>query len=126
MYDTKYECRYQKDDLFLDTDNVNDAEKEYIRDILYKEDLLNIFNMDENDNYDTIISTLYQQLEKCDSLKELMRKTAAAFISEDEILGLCILYSYDFMHITHQCVSSYLETGEIPDKYFKLLKDKIE
>ena len=49
MYNTKYLCRYHKDDVFIKTDNVNDNEKDFIRNILYKEDLLNIFFINENE-----------------------------------------------------------------------------
>ena len=38
MYNIKYECRYHKDDVFLETDNVTHDEKNYIRDVLYRED----------------------------------------------------------------------------------------
>lgn len=126
MYNTKYECRYNAYDIFLDTDDVTEDEKDYIRDILYKEDLLVIFNMDENDNYDDIMTELYQRLNTCDVLRELMRKAAAKFISEDEILGLSILYVYDYMYITHPLISLYLEKGEISEKYLNMLKDKME
>ncbi len=53
MYDTKFETRYHRDDVFLDTDNVNEHEKCFIRDILYKEDLLNIFSIDHFDDFHT-------------------------------------------------------------------------
>jgi len=125
MYDKNYLCRYHKDDIFLDTDDVSEEEKDYIRDILYKEDLLFIFNMTENDNYDDVMTELYQSLSTCTELKELMRRAASTFISEDEILGLCILYSYDYMYLTHKCISSYLDNGIIAETDLALLKDKV-
>ena len=51
MYNTKFECRYHKDDVFLETDNVTEEEKEFIRNILYREDVLNIFLIDFNDDF---------------------------------------------------------------------------
>ena len=47
MYNTKYICTYNSDDIFLETDLLTDEEKEFIRDELYREDLLNIFIMNE-------------------------------------------------------------------------------
>ena len=47
MYNTKYECRYNSDDVFLESDEISNDEKNYVRDILYKEDLMNIFEIDE-------------------------------------------------------------------------------
>ncbi len=50
MYNTKYECRYYKDDVILPDDKVSLEEEEYIRDILYQEDCLNIFSIIDGDN----------------------------------------------------------------------------
>lgn len=125
MYDTKFECRYHKDDVFLETDNMSENQKYIIRDILYKEDLLNIFFIDycddDFDAFSNVISELYTKLKDCSSLKECMKKMAAKIISEDSQLGLCILYSYDYMYITHKCVSEYLESGLISEENMKLL-----
>ena len=55
-----------------------------------------------------------------------MLKAAGNIISEDLLLGLCILYSYDYMHLIHDCVSEYLDTGFISlesiDRMNKILK----
>ncbi len=127
MYDTKFECRYHKDDVFLETDNVNEYEKCFIRDFLYKEDLLNIFSIDQLDNdfdiFSNAISKLYIKIKDCLLLKEFMKKMAAKIISEDPEVGLCILYSYDYMYITHPCVSEYLESGTISPENIKLLEE---
>jgi hypothetical protein len=113
----------------LETDNVTDDEKEFIRNILYREDLLNIFSIDANDDsdvFDDIISELYKKVNKCDQLKECMRLSASKLISEDEETGLCILYSYHYMHLTHECISSYLENGVVSEKYIRLLKNQLQ
>jgi len=115
MYDTKYECRYYKDSVFLDTDQVNDDEKNYIRNILYREDLLNIFDlngeMDENDIFGTTMSKLYDKLKTNRELCNCMIVASSNVMCEDELVGLCILYSYDYMYLTHDYVSKYLENG---------------
>ncbi len=127
MYDTKFECRYHRDDVFLETDNVNDYEKCFIRDVLYKEDLLNIFSIDHfDDDFDifaNFISELYSKIKDCLPLNECMKKMAGKVISEDPQTGLCILYSYDYMYITHKCVSEYLENGSLSEENIKLLEE---
>lgn len=126
MYDTKFECRYHKDDVFLETDYVNENEKSIVRDILYKEDLLNIFLIDFNDDFDAfsnVISKLYSRIQYCLPLKECMKKISAKIMSEDLHVGLCILYSYDYMYITHKCVSEYLEGGSLSEENMKLLDE---
>lgn len=126
MYDTKFECRYHKDDVFLESDNVNENEKSIVRDILYKEDLLNIFFIDLNDDFDAfsnLITKLYSRIQNCLPLKECMKKMAAKVLSEDLQTGLCILYSYDYMYITHKCVSEYLHVGSLSEENIKLLDE---
>jgi hypothetical protein len=137
MYNTKYECRYHKDNVFLDTDEVLDNEKDYIRNILYNEDLSNILNIGDTDgfdnfdtsdkfyNFDTIISEIYKQLIHSNELRECMRQAAATIISENEEVGLCVLFSYDFLFITHTCICEYLETSEIGNGKIQLLKNTI-
>jgi len=126
MYDTKYECRYNKDDIFLETDDVTDDEKEFIRNILYREDLLNIFSINENDEFNfSVISELYNLVYKSRELMECMKIAASKIFSEDEGSGLCILYSYDYMYLTHKCVCDYLENGEIMQNNLILLKNNL-
>jgi hypothetical protein len=130
MYNSKYKCRYNNelDDLILDNININDFEKEYLRDILYREDLLNIFSLnDENfyENLDKIIIELYNKISSNLDLRECMKIMAASLMSENEELGLCLLYSFDYMDLTHQCISELLENGTITEYNLKLLKDKI-
>lgn len=128
MYNTKYDCRYFSDDVFLETDEVSEDEKEFIRDCLYKEDLLNIFNIDDSDELDVlsnVILDLYKKINTCEGLMECMRLAAARLISEDKEIGLCLLYSYDYMYLTHKCVRSFLENGEIIESDLKNLKSKL-
>jgi hypothetical protein len=128
MYNTNYECRYHKDDIFLDTDNVTENEKEYIRGILYREDLLNTFYIndeDEFDKFDSLLCELYKKVNSCESLCECMRMAAAGIISENEEFGLCMLFSYDLMYLTHKCICSYLENGYISENDLDNLKKSI-
>ena len=135
MYNTKYECRYYKDDVILPDDKVTPEEADYIRNTLYQEDYLNIFSINNVDNYDfnddyellsKSIYNLYEKIKDSDVLKSFMQKASGYIISEDLQLGLCILYSYDYMHLMHKCVSEYLDTGFVSldsiDRMNKILK----
>lgn len=128
MYNTKYECRYHRDDIFLETDDVTDYEKEYIRDILYKEDLINIFNIDNNDNFEElnyILSEINVKVKDYEPLNQIMKKTASILLSENTELGLYILFSYDYMYISHKCISEYLENGFISHDNIELLEKSV-
>lgn len=142
MYNTSYECRYYKDTVFLDTDNINEDEKDYVRNILYREDLLNIFTINYDgsteDFDDEIVDDLGKMIDKLDifinnlynktndiKLKECMKMAASLVMSDKEETGLFILYSYDFMYLTHKCVCEYLLTHTISDINIQNLKDKL-
>jgi hypothetical protein len=135
MYNTKYECRYYKDDVILPDDTVTAEEADYIRNILYQEDYLNIFSINNTDNCDfndefellsKAIYNLYEKIQDSDVLKIFMQKAALNLMSDDLQLGLCILYSFDYMYLMHECVSEYLDTGLISlesiDRMNKILK----
>ena len=128
MYNTEYECRYFKEDVFLDTDNISDEEKDYVRNILYREDLLHIFNIDSNnvfEIFDDIFSELYNKIKENDFLKECIEKVASKIMIIDDEIGICILYSYDYMYLTHKCISEYLKKGVISEENMNLLKECI-
>ena len=127
MYNTTFECRYHKDNIFLDTDNISDEEKNYIRNILYREDLLNIFGIDDINNeidiFNNILSEIYEKIKKNNFLKNCMIKTSSTLFCQNEEFGLCLLYSYDFMYLTHKCVSEYLDKETISQENINLLND---
>jgi hypothetical protein len=51
-----------------------------------------------------------------------MIKAAAKLLSKDEVIGLCVLYSYDFMYLTHECISDYLNNDFVQKDKIKQLK----
>lgn len=128
MYNANYECRYYKEDVFLETDEVNDEEKDFIRDVLYKEDLMNIFDMEEDETFDLFtnkFSELYQRVKTCEPLHNCMKKLASDLFTEDMETGFYILYSYHYMYTTHKCISEYLDKGLISDENIKLLENLV-
>jgi hypothetical protein len=106
----------------LDIIKLTKEEEEYTRDIIYKEDLINIFNLKECDGFECfndILSKLYEKIKNNQDFKECMIISASKLLSTDEQAGLCILYSYDFMYLMHDCISDYL-------KYNLVMEDKIK
>jgi hypothetical protein len=126
MYDTKFECIYHREDAFLEIDKFTDDEKNFIRNIFYKEDILNIFIIDFNDDFEiftNVMNELYEKIKNFLPFKECMKRMATSIMCEDEQSGLLIMYSYNYMYITHKCVSEYLDTGLLSDKTMKLLSE---
>jgi len=129
-YYTTYQCRYHNDDIFLPSDHVNESQKDYIRNILYREDLQNIFGLsadEEFELFDKILPDLYVKLKDSVFLRNCMRRVAASnLFCENEELGLCILFSYDYLYLAHRCISSYLEHNTILEKDIEQLELKIK
>ena len=115
VYDTHYTCVYNSPDVFLETDQVFESEREFILDVLYRQDILNIFNMEDYniDALTTAINELYEKIKINDKLIKIMIKLAGDISSMDDKLGLMIMFSFDYLYITHPCMCEFLETGQI-------------
>jgi hypothetical protein len=124
MYNTKVNCTYNSSDVFLETDEINEEQKEAIRDALYRQELLNILGMEEfnEDSMNKAIHELHERISCCQELIECILKLSGRFMSTDEELGLMILFAYDYMYLSHPCISEYLETGQISEKNIRNLR----
>ena len=127
MYNTKVVCTYNLSEVFNPSDVISDEDKDFVRDSLYRQELLDILGMDEfNENeMNRAIHELYEKVKNNKEMVSCMTKLAGRFLSEDLELGLMILFAYDYMYLTHTCVSEYLETGQILEKNMMNLKSII-
>ena len=135
MYNTKVVCTYNTPEVFLETDDITDDEKAFVRDIIYRQELLDILNIDyeneDNDNDDKIsesVKELYMRVKDCTELRKCMVKVVekhmnvGKYMTNNEELGMMLLLSYDYMYLTHICISEYLETSEISDDNMRKLE----
>ena len=113
MYNTKFICSYNSEEVFKETDIINDKEKEFIRDTIYRQELLNILGMCEFNEVEMnkAIHELYEKIKYCKELKECMAICSGRFLSEDLELGLMIMIAYDYMYLTHICICEYLNSS---------------
>lgn len=127
MYNTKIVCTYHTPDVFLATDEITLSDMEFVRDTIYRQELLDIFAIEEfsTDEMNRAIHKLYESLKECAELRACMRKLAERVMSVEEEYGLMILFAYEFMHLTHICVSEYLETGKISQTNLSTLQKRI-
>ena len=118
MYNTKYMCIYNSKDVFLDTDEVTISEKDCILNILYRQDILSIFELEDFDEkvINDCIFELYEKVKTNFKIKKIMIHFAEQMLSNDEKLGFLIMYSFDYLYITHKCISQFLETGDISEE----------
>jgi hypothetical protein len=129
-YNTQYICKYSDPDVFLENEKntLSKNEIDFVRNILYKTDILNIFNMadfneEEINNY---IHNIYDKIKINNDFVVIMKKFAKFFFCDDCELGLLIMFSYDYLEYTHPCICEFLESNVISsDKLSKLENIKI-
>lgn len=130
-YNTKYICSYNDSDVFLESEIqvLNEDEKNFIREALYRRDLCNIFNIedqlfDEKQISDNI-SNLYKLINGHKFLNLCITKISNNFFcSSDLELGFMVLFSFDYLYLAHHCISEFIETGKINENNSSLIELK--
>jgi len=115
MYDTTYKCTY----------NIAECSEQ---DIIYRKDLLGIFGLKEfNDTeINKCIEEVYEKVKEHVELQKCMKKGSSKFLTEDLLTGLMVLYSFDFMYITHMCIIGILtDNNELYATSIKKLTSKM-
>ena len=112
MSNTNYTCTY------------NDVKEEAEQDRLYQKDMLGVFGIDtfEDTAINESIADLYERVKDIAELQECMKNYASLFLSEDPLTGLMVMFSFDYMHTTHQCMVGYLENNQ---ELFRTLLEKL-
>ena len=130
IYNTKYVCSYNDSDVFLESEIeiLNDDEKQFVRDALYRRDLCNIFKI-EDEYFDekiitNIINALYVSINGEKFLESCIIKVSNNFFSNDLELGFLILFSFDYLYLVHPCICEFIETGKIIETNNSLLELK--
>ena len=129
-YNTKYVCSYNDSDVFLESELeiLNNHEKQFVRDALYRRDLCNIFKIDDQcfdeKAITNIINDLYANINGEKFLESCITKASSIFFSNDLEFGFLVLFSFDYLHLVHLCISEYIETGKIDDSNESLIELK--
>lgn len=126
MYNTNVYCIYHKGDIFLDSDNLTLEQKDKIREDLYRNDLLNIFQLKEyNDELLGLgLDDLYEKISTSEILKQYIVKLMEIYygFSEDPKFGIIFLFTYENMYLFHPCICDYLLHKEIREESLSVLK----
>lgn len=117
MYNTNVVCTYNTPEVFIESDNITDDERAFVRETIYRQELLDIFGLEEFNDHkiDNAIYLLYEKLKYSEEMRKCMLKFAEMALIIEEKIGLMVLFSYDYMYLTHICVSEYIETGKITE-----------
>jgi len=130
-YNTKYVCSYNDSDIFLQSEIeiLNDTEKQFVRDALYRRDLCNVFKIDDQcfdeKIINNIISNLYKNINGEKFLESCISKVSNNFFNNVDLeLGFIILFSFDYLYLVHPCISEFIETGKISNSNESLIELK--
>ena len=135
IYNTTYTCTYSSHDIFLDTDKISDTDKDFIKNVLYRNDLMHIFNLEDFDHEEELfvsrIENIYEKIKNYPEVLLCIEKLANNNISItnniiDLTFGFILLFSFDYLYIIHPCICDFLETGEISEINIQKLKNILE
>lgn len=125
-YNVRYKCNYNSPDIFnnVNIENIEMDEECNMREILYKQDLLYVFGLEEFDDekINRCIHEIYEKIKYTSDLDALLIKMAAWFFSEDKEVGLMALFSFDYFYLWHPCLCDILEN----DKMSEMSKENIK
>jgi hypothetical protein len=131
FYNTKYVCSYNDSDVFFESELaiLSENEKIFVREALYRRDLCNIFNIDDqcfDEKITTpIICALFKNINGEKFIKSCMTKISNKFFySSDLELGFMILFSFDYLYLAHPCMCEFIETGKISETNNSLIELK--
>ena len=108
-YNAKYVCTYMDSNVFIETDEISDHERDFIRNCIYRQDILNIFELDdfEPDVINASIETIYDLIRYNSKFDNIIKYMG----NGDGLMGLTLLFSFDYLHLTHPCICEYIETS---------------
>ena len=127
MYNTTVICTYNTPEVFLATDDITDDDKEFVRQTIYRQELLNILNIEEydEDKINKVVNETYERVKDCCEIKDCVDNVLAYIMSTDHIIGFMLLLSYDCLYVSHICISEFLETGKVSSDNITMLKKSI-
>jgi len=116
MYDITYKCTYNNAECSEQT-------------IVYQKDMLGIFGLKEFDDnaINKCVEEIYEKIKERDEFQECMKKGSNKFLTEDPITGFMVMFSFDFMYITHMCIQAVLNNNnELYETSMQKLKSKMD
>ena len=128
-YNTDYETNYNLffDDAAFEGDE-SEEDKESIRTLLYQKDLLAVLNENEFDD-DVInkkVRELFVFLKKNTDLLFCMKELSKKSMFSNQEIGLMMLFSFDYLYLSHLCISEYIKTGSVSETNLNILKKAIQ
>lgn len=127
MYNTDHNCIYMKEDLFLPEDNLDEDQQNMMRDDIYRNDILYIFDLDDYNESEIQkkIEYVYNIVIKNELFKEIIIKIGNSYGITETYIGFMLLFSFNYLYLIHPCICDYILYGEIKEENLNKLKSEI-
>jgi hypothetical protein len=125
MYNILYDCSYFKD---IVTNTYNLEGKNEIQNMIYREDILNIFGLEKFDeeSINREIEIIYGDLQDVTEIRIICAKLASSFLSEDKLLGFSMLFSFDYLYLVHPFICIFKKTKVLDKQLLTQLMEKVD
>jgi hypothetical protein len=110
-------CSYYTPEVILETDNITKQDEEFVRNCVYRQELLNLFDLDDYHEHQLQekIDLLYEELHtQLDFEKILSKFTSSGMFCKET--AFMVLFSFDFLHATQLCLFDYLENRKVKNE----------
>jgi hypothetical protein len=104
----------------------------YKADLLYKHELLELFKLQENDNFDIInerIQQLYldivDKFNMNENFKSLLSKSSSRILGDNLEIGFMLLFSYDTMYLIHELINNLVIKHKYDENIIQEINNKI-
>ena len=110
-YNVSFKCRYRASEH-------NNA---------YRDDFLDILGLQKYDDEEVNlrIGTIAKEAVKHEALRLIITDSAARVLSEDQEVGVMMLFAYDTLDIFHDCLCSLYEHGSIEESKLERLRQAV-
>ena len=144
MINTRHNITYNDASIFEKFKVFKDEEKEQLKDIIYKYDLIIIFELQDflEDIINQKIIDLYDKMITVNEIEQLSAKLTQLFndsyyndnnnnnndnMQEHRVnlTGFIMLFSFDNLHLFYPCICEFLDKGEINFEKIETLKNNI-
>jgi hypothetical protein len=112
IYNPKHVISYHGADVFtLEEEAIlPERDKQFVRDVLYRHDLLSVLCLEEFDEarVNDSIQNLYEKCKQDPNIEREIKETMKTIETEDEIVAFMSLFSFDRLCETHLLISAIL------------------
>ena len=124
----KSEITYHTNEVFLETDEATEDEKKFIRNCIYRQELLNLFDLEDFDEVlmNQRMSFLYKKIIFDSDFQIILEKLQDTYFLPSKEDCFTLLFSFDYLYMTHLCFCDLFESGKIEKEHNLSLLNSIQ